>query len=252
MGARFDFGYPWWLSYGHLVLFAIAVLLFALARWRRWSMWVRVPLAAFVLWTFAGFLTARFVLGFNERGSLPTESFLRSGSGRILDIGAGTGRSSIMVLEARPQITLVALDQFGDSFEHHFGSGLSPQDRLLANLRAAGVDGRVTVQTADMRQLPFGAGEFDAIVSAYAIDHLNSKGIDQSLHEAARVVKPGGEFLLMLVGKEPWVQFAFGPLLSHAGLRDAAWWTSHLEQAGFRVSEQGKRPATLYLLSKKT
>ena len=29
--------------------------------------------------------------------------------------------------------------------------------------------------------------------SAYAIDHLNRQGTDQSLAEAARVLKPGGE-----------------------------------------------------------
>ena len=35
--------------------------------------------------------------------------------GRVLDLGAGTGRSSIMVLTERPQATLVASDLFGPS-----------------------------------------------------------------------------------------------------------------------------------------
>jgi hypothetical protein len=34
---------------------------------------------------------------------------------------------------------LVALDLFGDSFQRHFGPGDTPQQRLLANLKAAGV-----------------------------------------------------------------------------------------------------------------
>jgi ubiquinone/menaquinone biosynthesis C-methylase UbiE len=41
--------------------------------------------------------------------------------GRVLDIGAGTGRSSIKVLKARPQAISVALGLFGESFKQHFG-----------------------------------------------------------------------------------------------------------------------------------
>jgi SAM-dependent methyltransferase len=208
-------------------------------------------LSVFVLWSAASFFVARFLLNANGRGSLPTESFLRSGTGRVLDMGAGTGRSSIMVLEARPQATLVALDLFGESYEQHFGPGISPQDRLLANLRAANVERRAAIQAGDMRKLPFEAAAFDAIVSAYAIDHLNREGVKQSLAEAARVLKPGGEFLLMLIGKDPWVKFAFGPLLLHGGTRGPDWWAGRLQEAGFHIVEQGMRPATLYLLAQR-
>lgn len=203
-----------------------------------------------LLWSGAAFAATRFIMNLNGRASLPTESFLRSGTGRVLDMGAGTGRSSIMVLEHRPRTTLVALDLFGDSYRHHFGPDISPQDRLLANLTAAGVRDRATVQVGDMRKLPFEPAAFDAIVSAYAIDHLNRQGVDQSLREAARVLKPGGEMLLLLIGKDPWLQFTFGPLLLHGGLRGAEWWTSRLTDAGFQVTEQGTRPATLYLLAR--
>jgi hypothetical protein len=100
-----------------------------------------------------------------------------------------------------------------------------------------------------MRELPFQPASFDAIVSAYAIDHVNRQGIQKSLAEAARVIKPGGDFLLILIGKEPWGQFAFGPLLMHAGTRGSSWWTAQLEQSGFQVLEEGTRPGTFYLLS---
>jgi ubiquinone/menaquinone biosynthesis C-methylase UbiE len=206
---------------------------------------------ALVLWSAAAFLAARFVLDINGPASLPTQSFLRSGAGRVLDMGAGTGRSSIMVLEARPQATLVALDLFGDSYEQHFGQRGSPQERLLANLKAAGVEQRAAIQAGDMRRLPFEPAAFDAIVSSYAIDHLNRAGIDQALGEAARVLKPGGEFLLMVIDKDPWLRFTFGPLLLHSGTRGAAWWTGRVREAGFQVLEQGTRPATLYVLGSK-
>ncbi len=203
------------------------------------------------LWSTAAFLVARFVIDANGPPSLPTQSFLQSGTGRVLDMGAGTGRSSIMVLQARPQATLVALDLFGDSFDRHFGRSGSPQQRLLTNLKAAGVEQRATIQTGDMRKLPFETASFDAIVSSYAIDHLRREGVNQALAEAGRVLKPGGEFLLMVIGKEPWVQFTFGPLLAHGGVRDAAWWNTRLQESGFQVLEQGTRPLTLYLLARR-
>jgi ubiquinone/menaquinone biosynthesis C-methylase UbiE len=156
-----------------------------------------------------------------------------------------------MVLESRPQVTLVALDLFGQSFDQHFGRSETPQQRLLANLKAAGVDQRATIATADMRKLPFEPAAFDAVVSAYAIDHLNRQGTDQSLAEAARVLKPGGELLLMIIANEKWAKFAFGPLLSHGGPRGAAWWTTHVQQAGFQIMEQGTRPLTFYLLARR-
>jgi hypothetical protein len=58
-----------------------------------------------------------------------------------------------MVLAARPQATLVAVDLFGRSFERHFEASPDPRQRLLANLKAAGVSQRVTIETADVRKL---------------------------------------------------------------------------------------------------
>jgi SAM-dependent methyltransferase len=246
------FGYPWWLSYGHLPIVACAFLLMLLGYWLEWSRWLMLVFGALFLWSSAAFLVARFGLDINGRASLPTQDFLRSGTGRVLDIGAGTGRSSIMVLEARPRATLAALDLFGESFDQHFGPGQSPQRRLLSNLRAAGVDQRATIVAADMRKLPFDAGAFDAIVSAYAMDHLSRQGSAQALAEAARVIKPGGDFLLILVDDDPWAKFAFGPLFMHMGTRTPEWWTARIKEAGFQICEEGTRIATLYFLAQRS
>jgi ubiquinone/menaquinone biosynthesis C-methylase UbiE len=248
VNAHLDFGYPWWLSYGHLAVLALCAAGLLLGYTRKWSKLAMVFLGVLTLWSASAFLLIRFGLDINGRASLPTQNFLPSGTGRVLDLGAGTGRSSIMVLSSRPQATLVASDLFGDSFEAHFGPGESPQERLLRNLKAAGVDQRASIVTADMRKLSFEAGSFDAIVSSYAVDHLNREGVDQALTEAARVLKPGGEFLLMLVANDRWVKFAFGPLLSHGGTRGPAWWAARIKEAGFQVVEEGTSPATLYFL----
>ena len=249
--ADLDFGYPWWLNHGHLVLvLGTAALLAAGVAWK-WSKWMLMLLGGLVLWSGTAYLAVRFALQFDGVPALPTQSFLRSGAGRVLDLGAGTGRSSIMVLQSRPQTTVVALDLFERSFDQHFGVEGDPQQRLLRNLQAAGVDKRATIQAADMRKLPFEDASFDGIVSSYAVDHLNREGIGQTLREAARVVKPGGEFLLMVIGKDLWLKYTFGPLLMHGGPRGTAWWAGSVKDAGFRVLEEGMAPATSYVLARR-
>ena len=249
--AALNFGYPWWLSYGHAVILVPAAALLAFGASRKWGRWALGVLGVLVLWSAAAMLETRFVLNLNGLPELPTQAFLPGGKGRVLDIGAGTGRSSVMVLTARPEATLVASDLFGASFEHHFGHEQNPQNKLMQNLKAIGVDRRATIATADMRQLPFEAAAFDAVVSAYAMDHLNRQGSEQALAEASRVLKPGGDFLLILVENDRWAKFAFGPLLSHGGTRGAGWWTDRMRKAGFQIAEQGTQPMTLYLLGRR-
>ena len=248
---RFDFGYPWWLSYGQVVVLAPAAVLLLVAYTRKWAAWSVALLGLLALWSVAALAVSRFALDIDSVPSLPMPKFFQAGKGRVLDLGAGTGRSSIMVLNARPQATLVALDLFADSFDQHFGKSERPEQKLVENLKLAGVDARTTIQKADMRQLPFEPATFDAVVSAYAVDHLNRKGISLALTEAARVLKPGGDFLLILVGNDAWGQFAFGPLMKHAGSRAPDWWAQRLAEANFRVTERGVRPMTIYLLAQR-
>ena len=240
------------MSYGHLVVTAIGLLLCLWASLRKWPRWAVFVLGAVTLWSGAAFLVARLSLNVNGRLALPTQQFLVSGEGRVLDMGAGTGRSTLMVLEQRPRTTVVALDLFADSFNRHFGEGPSGQSRLQANLQAAGVAQRAAIQTADMRKVPFDPATFDGVVSTYAIDHLNRDGITQALGEAARVLKPRGEFLLMVIAKDFWLKFTFGPLLLHSGTRGPEWWANQVRAAGFEIVEEGMRPATLYVLARKT
>ena len=99
-----------------------------------------------------------------------------------------------------------------------------------------------------MLTLPFGDQAFDAVVSAYAMDHLGRTGARTALAEAHRVLKPGGDFLLILVANDRWAKLAFGPLLSHGGTYGAAWWRDAATKTGFTVREEGARPVTTYFL----
>lgn len=53
------------------------------------------------------------------------------------------------------------------------------------------------------------------------------------------------------VAKEHWFQFAFGPLLMHGGLRDESWWIPRMQEVGFQIEEEGRQPATLFILAKR-
>src|SRR5207249_5745417 len=98
--SQINFGYPWFLSYGHLAVAAVALSFWLLGRARKWSKAPMVLIGAVTLWSLAAFLVARFAFDVNGRLPLPTQRFLASGTGRVLDMGVGTGRSSFMVLEA--------------------------------------------------------------------------------------------------------------------------------------------------------
>jgi SAM-dependent methyltransferase len=124
----------------------------------------------------------------NEPLVLPTQAFLPAGQGRVLDMGAGSGRSTLMVALGRPASRVTALDIYRGS---EYGIGDNTPDRLIANARVAGVADRVDVKVGDMRQMPFDAGAFDAGVSAYAIDHPRGDGAARA-RRAARVIRPRG------------------------------------------------------------
>jgi hypothetical protein len=78
--AYIDFGYPWWLSYGHLPILALAAPMLLLGYARKWSRWPILFLSVVALWSGTAFLVERFVIDVNGLPALPTQSFLRSGA----------------------------------------------------------------------------------------------------------------------------------------------------------------------------
>lgn len=69
----------------------------------------------------------------------------------------------------------------------------------MRNARIAGVGERAAARVGDKRELQFRNGEFDAVVSSDAIDHLRRAERPKAIAEVARVLKPGGDFLLMII-----------------------------------------------------
>jgi arsenite methyltransferase len=243
---KYEFGYSWFIAYGHLVPLVLAVALGVVAARRRWPRWVTVVAGVVALWAIAGLVVTHLV-GINEPMELPTARFLSSGSGRVLDVGAGSGRAAVGVLLARPKATVVGLD----IYKGYWGIEGNTPERFMTNARIAGAADRAEARTGDMRDMPFEDGEFDAVISAYAIDHLRREGTAKALSEISRVLKPRGEFLLMIVNADWLMRIASPHAIGHHPPADPARWRALLEQAGFVVEEQGTRPATLYFLARK-
>lgn len=100
---------------------------------------------------------------------------------RVLDVGCGTGRHAVALRKLGYQVT-----------------GLDLSETLLAHARRLAPDSEIDWRHGDMRDMPFPAGCFDAVVNwfttfgYFATDEENAR----VLGEIARVLKPGGRFLL--------------------------------------------------------
>lgn len=100
---------------------------------------------------------------------------------KVLDLCCGMGRHSLALAEAGYKVTGVDLSEV-----------------LLREAKRLDSEGRVTWGQADMRRLPLQPGEFDAVVNLFTSFGYFREDAEQIkvLQEAARVLKPGGRFLL--------------------------------------------------------
>ena len=246
----FDFGYPWWMTWGHLIPLVLFGFL-ALAAWRlARSTWMVAVSGTLALWGLTGFLIMNQVLMVGEPLPPPPARFLPDGSGRVLDMGAGSGRATLMVLRSRPKTSVVALDIYSG----YLGINDNTPERLTRNAAAAGAANRLQVRVADMRELPFPEASFDGVVSSFAIDHLRRDDVPRALGEAARVLRPGGQILIMNLNVDGWIRVALPALPGHGYFgraQDTNRWRTALTDAGFAVVEQGTRPGTSYFLGQK-
>jgi len=242
----YDFGYHWTVGFGHLIPLALAGVVGSIAWWRG-AKWLVILAGIVGLWGLAGFFVTHAVFGLNRPMEIPTSRFMASGAGRVLDAGAGSGRAAIGVLLARPKATVTALDIYSG----FWGITDNTPERFMANARAAGAADRADAHTGDMREMPFANGEFDAVVSSYAIDHLGREGTAKALGEVSRVLKPGGEFLLLIVNADLLTRILSPHALGHHPHQDPERWRGLLKDAGFTLEEDGTQPATFYFYARK-
>ena len=105
----------------------------------------------------------------------------RPGAGqRVLDLGCGTGHTSLALAARGAEVVAIDLTE-----------AMLEQGRRLA--RERGVTA-VRFERADATQLPFEDASFDCVTSRLSAHHYTRP--EAAVAEAARVLKPGGVFLV--------------------------------------------------------
>jgi tRNA (cmo5U34)-methyltransferase len=107
--------------------------------------------------------------------------FMPASPRRVLDIGSGGGRLLSLVKAARPAASYVALD-FSPTM-------LETLKKLFSNQSA------ITVVAHDLENPLPALGEFDAVVSSFAIHHLPHLRKHSLYAEIFALLSPGGVFL---------------------------------------------------------
>ena len=243
----YEFGYSWWIVWGHLVPIALFGGLALTGHRFKWWRSLVITFTALAVWGISGLLITHYLFALNLPAKLPTSRFLSSGAGRVVDIGAGSGRASVGLLLARPRVTVTGVD----IYRGYYGIADNTPERFMRNARIAGVADRAEAKVGDARALPLETGFYDGAISFAAIDHLPRAAVPEALAEAARVLKPGGEFLLIVVNVDGWARFASPHALGHHPAADSRRWRTLLESSGFQIEEQGTQPGALYFLSRK-
>lgn len=117
----------------------------------------------------------------------------------LLEIGCGLGTDLL---------------QFARAGAHVTGVDLTPASIDLARKRFSLYGVPATFQVADAESLPFPDASFDVVYSFGVLHH--TPDTQKAINEVFRVLKPGGEMILMLYHKHSWHFFAGVPLTALA------------------------------------
>ncbi|MEW5934586.1 MAG: methyltransferase domain-containing protein [Bacillota bacterium] len=122
------------------------------------------------------------LVGSDGRGSAGSQWRARlcaAASGRVLELGMGTGAN---LPYYPPRVELTGVD-------------ISPRMLSFARQRAERLGRPVNLVVADAQDLPFPDQTFDAVVSSFFLCTVPDPGA--ALAQAWRVLRPGGELLLL-------------------------------------------------------
>ncbi len=108
---------------------------------------------------------------------------------KLLDLGCGLGRHSILFSKLGFDVTAIDLSETAVEF--------TKRRMIEENLN-------FNIQKADMQELPFNDNTFDAIWSYMVISHTDSKGFKKIIDEIKRVSKKDAGIFITLCSKETW------------------------------------------------
>lgn len=110
--------------------------------------------------------------------------------GTLADIGCGPGYLVVQIAKQFKQLKVIGVDNSGEMIE----IAKSNADKIQ-------LSGQVSYRIGDVIQLPFAGGELDFAVSTASLHHWSEPG--KGFAEIYRVLKPGGQFLLFDLRRDP-------------------------------------------------
>lgn len=202
---------PLLLTFAGFALFALTILNLATANYG-----AALGCAIGSLWFFGSaglYLHATLRGKFTVWRAILSRARLR-GDERVLDLGCGRGAILLLAAQFLTQGEAVGVDLWktADQSGNH-------EDVTRHNATLEGVARRVTLQTADMRELPFPDDNFDLIVSSLAIHNIpDAPGRARAIDEAVRVLRPGGRIFIADIRATP----EYAATLRQLGMADIA------------------------------
>ena len=103
---------------------------------------------------------------------------------KILDLGCGTGSSTLLLKQTFPQATVVGLD-------------LSPYMLVMGDYKARQTERDIVWCHGRAEAVPWEDGSFDLVTASFLFHEMPPIPTQAVLKEALRVLKPGGQVLIL-------------------------------------------------------
>lgn len=158
----------------------------------------------------------------------------------VLDVACGTGTLAVQMAQFQPLAQITGVD--GDP---------EVLARARKKVERAGV--RVRLDHANATALPYGAGQFDRVMTSLFFHHLDWPDKQRAASEILRVLKPGGELHMADWGRPAnrlmrWLFFPVQVLDGFANTRShvAGQLVELFQQAGFQAVVERGRISTMF------
>jgi SAM-dependent methyltransferase len=170
--------------------------------------------------------------GFNMLGGRKHEAFRQriidlaslQGDERVLDVGCGTGLTTLRIVEQHADCTVHGID-------------ISPK-MIEAAQKDAAENGLVLIlRVGSITALPYPNASIDVIFTNIMFHHLDLAEKRQAIFEIARVLKPGGRYISAEFGPR-----SRNPLERRLAKGEYTLYPSHLIEAGFTICHDELRP----------